>query len=207
MAINKNYLLFCLIIVGLVCLSFQCNRRLDCANTKYSFSMGIKAYPDRDSIQIGDTIWLEVNEPTTLKDVLTNNMVNYSGAENLSTTIGIAELISVNNVDVKGNTFFNFFVQSGNEISRPDTNNFREYRFHEVNNNYQIKLGIIPTKAGVYKLFVGSAANVYSSNDRCTKATFTINFKETNQHLYFNEIVLPGVLLPSGGGIYLFKVK
>jgi len=56
-------------------------------------------------------------------------------------------------------------------------------------------------------MFVSNASNIYRKNDNCTKANFGINFTATNQHLYFNEIVLPGVTLPAGGGIYLFKVK
>jgi hypothetical protein len=55
-------------------------------------------------------------------------------------------------------------------------------------------------------MFVGNAANVYREGN-CSKANFSINFKNTNQHLYFNEVSFPGVILPPGGGIYLFKVK
>jgi len=203
---TKKFDLLLIGIIGLISVQFQCNKRLDCANTVYSFELGVKAYPDKDSINVGDTIWLEINEPTTLKDAFTGQMIDYSGAANLSTTIGIAELISANTVETRGNTFFNFLVLNGTEIFRPDTNSFREYRFDEINNKYQFKIGVIPKKTGVYKLFVGSAANVYRAMDQCTRASFAINFTSTNQHLFYNEIVLPGVILPEGGGVYLFKV-
>jgi hypothetical protein len=202
---NKNqYFILCFALASIYA---QCNKRLDCDNTVYNFEMGIKAYPDRDSINVGDTIWLEVNEPTTLKDAFSGKMIDYSDAANLSTTIGIAELISANQVNTNGNTFFTFFSQYGNEVVRPDTNNFREYRLTEISNMYKFKVAVIPKKIGIYKMFIGSAANVYRRRDQCTKAGFALNFVSTNQHLYYNEIILPGVTLPPGGGIYLFKVK
>jgi hypothetical protein len=54
--------------------------------------MAIKASPDLDSIHINDTIWLEVNEPTILKDVQTGKDVNYSGAANLGSAIGFEKV-------------------------------------------------------------------------------------------------------------------
>jgi|KBSMisStandDraft_5_1062788.scaffolds.fasta_scaffold668271_1 hypothetical protein len=207
MSFNKINTILFLALVSIICECFLCNKSLDCREVSYNFDMGIKAYPDKDSIYIGDTLWLEVNETTILTDAQTGRAIDYSQASNLGTAIGIAELLSVNNLNVEGNSFFKFFVSIGREISRPDTNRFREYNFSEVNNKYQFKLGVIPQKQGIYKMFVSNASNIYRKNDNCTKANFGINFTATNQHLYFNEIVLPGVTLPAGGGIYLFKVK
>lgn len=203
---EKSILVF-FIIFSLLSLQSQCNKKFGCSENVYSFALGIKAFPDNDSLNVGDTIWLEVNEPTTLKDAQTGRMIDYSRAANLGTAIGIAELISVNTVNIEGNSFFKFSLLSGNEIIRPDTNKFREYEFAEINNSYKLKIGITALKKGIYKMFISNAANVFRTNDKCTKANFLINFIATNQHLYFNEIVLPGVALPPGGGIYLFKVK
>lgn len=207
MSFKKNNTILFLIALALVNLHFLCNKKLDCREAVYGFAIGIKAYPDMDSINIGDTVWLEVNEPTTLNDLQTGRMIDYSNASNLGSAIGIVELISVNTVNTDGNSFFKFSISAGSEIIRSDTSRFREYSFAELNNRYEFKLGVIPQKKGVYKMFISNASNVIRKNDKCTKANFAINFKTTNQHLYFNEIVLPGVTLPAGGGIYLFKVK
>jgi hypothetical protein len=169
--------------------------------------MGIKAIPDNDSINLGDTIWLDINEPATLTDAQSGKLIDYGGASNLGTAIGIAELISVNVTNTEGNSFFKFVLSSGSEVTRPDTNKFREYLFVEVNNRYVFKLGLIPQKRGVFKVFLSNAANVYRRNDRCSKANFTINFQDTDQHYYLNEVSFPGVLLSGSNGVYLFKVK
>ena len=42
----------------------SCNK--NCVESTYSFQIGIKATPNLDSININDTIWLEINESTNL---------------------------------------------------------------------------------------------------------------------------------------------
>src|SRR5689334_11622357 len=93
MVIKTNDSILFLSLIALMCIYAQCNKRLDCANTVYSFEMGIKAYPDKDSINVGDTIWLEVNEPTTLKDVFSGKMIDYSGAVNLGSFVSFSKLV------------------------------------------------------------------------------------------------------------------
>jgi hypothetical protein len=207
MAIKTAGSILLLSLIALMCIYAQCNKRLDCANTVYSFEMGIKAYPDKDSINVGDTIWLEVNEPTTLKDALSGRVIDYSGVVNLGTAISFAKLIAVSQTNDQVAANFKFILLQGNEIARPDTAKYREFNFRELNGFYKFQLAIIPKETGVFKMFVSSAANVYRKNDKCTKAGFTINFKETNQHFYFNEVSFPGIILSGKNGVYLFKVK
>ena len=203
---SKTISLLVLLFIGILSLQFQCSKSFACAESVYNFELSIRAYPDKDSILIGDTVWLEITAPTTLQDLSTSNLINYSSAANLGTAIGIAELLSEDSIDVQGNKSFEFSLQKGKELFRPDTMRFREYSFAENNQTYQFKLALIPKKKGVYKVFVSNADNVYRTNDKCTKAGFAINFKNTSQHLYLNQIALPGVTLPTGGGVYLFKV-
>lgn len=204
----KPSLAILFIISSIVTLSsFQCSKGgINCTENFYSFNLGIRAYPDTDSIRIGDTLWLEINEPSTLKDIQSGQMIDYSGAENLGTVIGIAELLSVNTFNTEGNTLFKFLLFEGKEVPRSDNNKFKEYLFEESNARYIFKLALMPAKKGIYKIFVSNASNVFRTSNKCKKAGFSISFTNTDQHLYFNEIILPGVSLPAGGGIYLFKV-
>ena len=195
-----------IVFMSMVLLSAQC-RKNTCGQTIYNFKMAIKAYPDLDSINIGDTIFLEINQSSTFVDIGTNSQVSFTNASNLGTAIGIGELISPNVVTQFDNNDFRYNLINGITIFRADSNNYREYLFAESAQAYHFKLGIIPKKIGTFKLFVSNAANVYRSNDQCTKANFAINFENTNQHLYLNEVSFPGIIPPPGGGIYLFKVK
>ena len=196
-----------LLLFSTILICVTCKKNSDCANTVYSFSSEIKAYPDHDSINIGDTLFLELNQPIISRDVNSGTEVNYTNAANFGTAIGFAEFTSPNNINTEVASKFKYALIRGIEQVRPDSIKFREFRFVETDQFYKFKLALVPKFRGVFKMFVSNAANVYRIDDKCTKAGFAINFTNTNQHLYLNEVSFPGVLPPPGGGIYLFKVK
>lgn len=204
---DNNKLLVVAILLGfcIISYSFQCNKRLDCTETVYNFNIGIKAFPDKDSISIGDTLWLEVIEPVKLTNLTTGQMVNYDNAANLGTAISFIQLTG-NSQSKEAANDFSYLIKSGTEVPRPDTFRVREYTFEKISSNYIFKLGVICKKSGIYRISVSDAANVYRNNDNCTKAYFRINFKETNQHLHYNEENFSVVVsLPNNG--YCFKVE
>lgn len=207
MSFKTTYIKISLIVISLTSIHSQCNKKLDCRESVYNFAIGIKAYPDKDSINLGDTLWLEVNEPTTLNDLPTGRMIDFSGAANLGIAIGVAELISSNTTNTEGISFFKFLLNTGNKVFRPDTTKYREYLFAEMNNRYEFRLGLIPQKKGIYKMFISNASNVFKITDKCTKANFGINFIDTEQHFHLNEVSFPGIILSGKNGVYLFKVK
>ena len=67
----------------------SCNKRINCRDILYSFQTNIKAFPDLDSLNINDTIWLEFSCSTQLADLNSGQSIDYSGAENFGTAIGI----------------------------------------------------------------------------------------------------------------------
>ena len=93
--------------------------------------------------------------------------------------------------------------KAGTELRKTDL--LKEFRFEDNNGFYKFKLGIIAKKKGIFGLIFSNAANVYRKSDACTKAFFTINFIQTNQHYYLNPNFQGGPT-PVGGDYY-FKVK
>lgn len=177
--------------------------RKDCTRTDYSFEMAVNAYPDLDSMRVGDTVWVEINETVSLKDLNTNENINYSGAVNLGTNIGFQEIVGTTPQIINAATDFSSKVINGTEISSTNSSLFKEYVFAENNGKFLFKLGIVPLRTGVFRINLGSAANVYRANDKCSKASFVFNFKNTNQHFY----LYPESGSPPGGSTYYFKVK
>lgn len=204
---SRKWILIALITVSEINIFGDCHKKPFCQNSVYNFDITIRAFPDIDSVHIGDTIFFEINEPVFLTDLSSGTSIDFSNAQNLTTTVGLSKLISDNLYIVHANSNFKFYLISGYQVSRPDTNQFREYRFLELGQRYQLKFGLIPQDTGVYKMFVGNALNVFRESDNCSKANFGINFRNTNQHLYLNQVSFPGIILQPGGGIYLFKVK
>lgn len=67
---------------------------------------------------------------------------------------------------------------------------------------------MIPKDTGRYVITISDAVNVYRKNDKCTKASFSINFSQTNQHFYLLNEWRPDLILDDNGKrhVYYFKV-
>lgn len=77
-----RFILPCTLIV-IVASRCSCEKLICDGNTGYSFAMTIKAYPDYDTVTVGDTIFFEINSPTTLTDQLSGRSIEYRNAVNL----------------------------------------------------------------------------------------------------------------------------
>jgi hypothetical protein len=162
-----------------------CKKKFGCDETVYNFEICVKAYPDKDSIHIGDTIWIEANTATIFEDMPSGKMIDYSGAENLGSAIGFGQFLNRDSV-IPAAGSFDYFLLKGVSVKNPNTTQIREYLFTEESNSYLFKLAVIPKQLGTYGIGVSNAANVYRKSDKCTKALFVINFCNTKQHFYLN---------------------
>ena len=201
---TKTLTIVVLFIIAITSIYSTCKKGgLGCANTVYDFKISVHAYPDKDSIRIGDTIWFEVNAPTTLKDKGTNSLINYSGTENLGSAIGFEKIINSTTFKSSTNTF-TYKLITGEETQNANPTLIKEYLFKEQSGNYVFKLGVIPKEIGIFGIVFSNATNVYRNIDKCTKASFEINFDSTNQHYYLNPNFQGGPT-PIGGDYY-FRV-
>ncbi len=193
-----------LLSASVVIHSCDCNKD-NCLRENYSFGIYCTGVPDRDSIFINDTIWFDIAEPTTLKDLITNQFVSFNNVANLSTVIGLNELLGNSQVrDAVAD--FDYILIFGTEINSTNPARFKEYVFNEEGGQYKFRLGIVPKRTGIFRIGFSDAANVYRKTEECTKAYFKILFKQTNQHLYYNDQNF-GIITPLPSNMYCFKVK
>jgi hypothetical protein len=77
----------------------NCSKNKGCLgnNNGYSFSMDSRLYPNLDSININDTLWLEIRGSVMMLDNQSSQMINYSNAANLGTVVGVNELLGNSN--------------------------------------------------------------------------------------------------------------
>ncbi len=200
------------LIIGFLFINAKCNKSpFDCANTVYNFELPLKVFPDKDSINIGDTIWLEINESSLIQDGPTGKMVDYSGTSNLGTALSFMEFTggSFSNPGTEyAVSAFQFNLKSGSEIVHFLPEKVKEFKFEEKQGNYTFKLAVIAKRKGIFAIGISNAANVYREKDKCSKAAFSIPLKETNNHIYLLEQNRPGYI-PSGlelTNLYCFKV-
>ena len=89
---HNNILLIVLLgLISATTIQSRCSKRFDCSQTVYSFQTNIKAFPDLDSVNINDTIWIDFSCPTKLIDMISGQLVDYRDAENLGTDISFLE--------------------------------------------------------------------------------------------------------------------
>lgn len=179
---------------------------LGCANTVYNFQLFADVFPDKDSVHIGDTIWLEVNSTTMFRDINSNVVVDYSHAMNLGSAIGFGEYSIINNPIFAANSFRDILL-TGSNVNNPNIEQIREYLFSEQNNRYVFKLGIVAQQPGIFGIGFSNARNVYRESDKCTKANFQIILENTRHHYYLNpNINSSNFDTTKTSGIYYFKV-
>ena len=212
MGIKKMIKYFILICFVAFSIGFSCDRRITCNQTIYTFATNMVAYPDLDSINLNDTIWVEYNQSTTFIDLQTGLNIDYRYAENFGIGLTFDKFIggSVSNPGtIPAVSAFSTVLAQGFELSSLQPNRIKSFNFLEEGGRYKFKIAIIVKDTGIFSVSISNAANVYRKNDKCTKAGFEITFANTNQHLYFYEQNRPGYT-PSQyerTHMYCFKVK
>lgn len=197
--------------VALISIYATCNKRIDCRQNIYSFESFYKAYPTSDSIQVNDTVYFELNTPIQLKDLTTNQTIDYSGAENFGPSIQFISLSAGDSLKTGATPAaedFDNVLFRGISIKSDAPDLVKGFRCIEENGEYKFLVGIIPRKKGLFAIGLSDAAGVYLKKNTCDKAGFSLTFKNTNQHLYLYEQSRPGYT-PSGyerEHLYCFKV-
>ena len=190
MAIKPKITIGVLLLHLLTC-NMTCHEK--CTNQDFSFAITNRIYPDKDTIQTGDTIWIEVDVPTLLTDLRSNTEIDYSGAVNLGSAIQFLKLGKAQGSDIpvtEAAQSFKTALVIGESIDNSQTpfaKKAKEFRFKEMNARYRFKAGFIPKEKGDFMISVGDAAGVYRHSEKCSNGGFTITIANTMQHLYLYQ--------------------
>ncbi len=183
-----------------------------CIEANYSFSVNSEISPDIDSVKMGDTLFLSSSFSNALTDQTTGMTINYSGASDIESTLSIAELIPGDSIP-KGSVYnFNYASLAGmiyNSTSIPSPETVQQLKYQEVGNNYELKIGLIPQRKGVFALGIGNGlSNGRNKSGKCEKASFNFTIINTSQHIYFFKNWKPGYNLSPSDilKLYCFKV-
>ena len=204
---TKIYTIAILLLIAMATTFSTCKKGgLGCANTVYNFQIGETITPDKDSIHIGDTLFLKVLTSSTLNDLHSGQLIDYSNTSNLG---NVATILKFTNSQTPGAiNDFNLTILEGAKVGSIDPASEQEFSFAESYGNYYFLLSIVPKDTGRYVITIGDAANVYRKNDKCTKANFSIDFAQTSQHFYLLNEWRPDLTLDDNGKrhVYYFKV-
>ncbi|MGH2565695.1 MAG: hypothetical protein ACRDE5_14360, partial [Ginsengibacter sp.] len=146
---TKIFTVAILLIIAMATTFSTCKKGgLGCANTVYNFQIGESMSPDKDSVHIGDTLFLKVFTSSTLNELQTGQLVDYSNTSNLGNVVTILRFI--NNQTPGAINDFSLTTLEGTKVGSIDPTSEQEFSFSESNDNYNFLLSIVPKDTGRY---------------------------------------------------------
>lgn len=183
-----------------------------CVEANYSFAVTTQLAPDSDSIRVGDTLYISTVFPNRLTDQATGDLIDYSNANDIESTLSIAQLIQGDSIPKSAVAQFNYVSIFGsvfNSLNIPDPAGVQQLRYQQSGNTYKLKIGLIPLQKGIFALGIGNGLSNNRDNSRaCEKAGFNFSISGTNQHIYYFQKWRPNFVLSAVGisKLYCFKV-
>ncbi len=172
------------ICFGFLTINCSCHK-LACSKQFYNFYIGTTLfYPQNDSIHIGDTLYFLSHTNSNLKDVNTEQIIDYSKADNFGSTIDAIEL-TIPNAKVGAVNDFNWIgikgkIYTDNGTPSPDI--VKQITFEEENEQYILSFAVIPLKTGIFSISTSDLPDVVKN---CNRASITMKITNTNNHLYY----------------------
>lgn len=202
-----KYLIVAITLITIVCIATGCGR--SCLEAQYSFNIQQTFYPEKDSISIGDTLFLESSHSTTLNDSTLNSLVDFSGSD-MGGNLELLRLPDTSSIATGGMDNFNIVFLTGKPSGNdniPSQN--KGCYFTESNNNYELKIRFVAKQKGIYLVSLGNAMGILKKKGGCEKANFLITNANSNNHLYFyaNWLHSNAISKYEKTHLYCFKVK
>lgn len=141
----------------------RCDNEKPFASQEITFVLPAKVNPEDSLVNVGDTIWLEVNTPDLLYEFNSKKRYRLSDFNFGQTSIVVRQLVSKDkdlSDQLGAATSFHLIDEDGVITFPGDT--FVDFNFHynEVASKYVIMIGFVPKTRGVYCLQFLSSDNV-----------------------------------------------
>lgn len=188
-----------------IILQFSCHP--NCYLGKYNLVKGSALfYPQTDSLHVGDTLWMNIKIPITLKSAVDSSLVNISGASGMATDV-LVTILAKPNTSIGALDSFSRVSQTGSfaiNNSAPDAS--LVIQFTEQAGSFVFTLGWIPLKSGIYAII---PHDIFRGEKKCFTASIQIQVENADQHLhYLRDIYYDGnpIALIDSLHNYCFKV-
>lgn len=202
--VSYKYLLLILLFFAF---SFSCHK--PCNESDHRFSINYNFADEKDSINVGDTLWLMSETSTRINDLNTQQEVDFSNAENMGSALSIADITKFHSAQRGAVDSFNFTAINGNIYTNQslNPNGTKQITFSESDNKYQLKIGIIALKRGIYIFSISDIPAVFRKDKgKCGMASFEILNNNADKHLYLFQNLWGPLSTYDATHSYCFKV-
>lgn len=149
----------------------------------FSLASGYSSFtPDKDSIGVGDTFFININVPERLNSSTDNSTIDFSNANNMIPDIGFSILKGWQSQEGALDSFVLF-----RSIGSFSTNSLLpaysvNVAFNETPGSYQFSAGCIAQKKGIYLI---SVSDIPYANKKCTYAKISVISSSSDSHLHY----------------------
>jgi hypothetical protein len=159
----------------------------------YSFKVTAEWAPQKETYNVGDTIFLISRFPKVLSDQINPSIVvNYSNAKQIDGGIGFGYLDSANQRSIPSIDSFTLAEVEGSYINIASSQKNRiNIAYSENTDHYSFYGAVVCRKPGIYSLGIVDlfCQGVSTTND-CSGAVFDITVTNTDKHLYLHQNAL-----------------
>lgn len=207
MGINKNIYYF-LILISPYFLFGSCKKNKgECLGSAYSLKESWNISPQKDSINVGDTLIFSSTISTNPFDYNSMKNVDFSTKTTMGTSLFLRS-ISLNNLKPAIDSF-SFFILKGTIKPADFSANSTSYlQWSKENNTFELKFGIVAKKKGDYSFTLPDALGRVEISNLCESG---INIYLTNSNVknnaYLSRPYYSPSSVPSNDSLHMFCIR
>ena len=173
------------------------------------FEIPISIYPVKDTINIGDTIFIEGNVPDTLLEIYQKKYYTVDDIKYLNGTFSFWKLVNANlPLTQQQSNALNYDVKVYSGELAPPTATFRKFKFYRDGALRKIRFAFVPKDPGVH--YIGAYSDYYNvmyfrSIPGQKESGYNILKQHTAQRIQAEDD--PNNSYPLRDGAYTFIVK
>jgi hypothetical protein len=169
-----------------------CNR--ECIDNSFGFVVQVNVTPIKDSLSVGDTLWINSLSSTTMRDIDSSNKILFDHSPNMGYTLRTVKLLGAGATTGAINDFSFVIAEGGPILGDAFIDEEKSFKFSEDSETYKLRFGMVCKTKGIYCLNISNGVNIYSPrHGSCGRATILFRLENVNQHLeYLQELYYLG---------------
>lgn len=210
---NKRiHILSLLIGLFISCTLLAACKKDECVTNSFTLKETWKILPEKDSINVGDTLTFLSQFSNHPFDYNSNKNVDFSSNAIINSTLGVYVLRPGGTNLVAAIDSFKFLSVLGKIETNASlgADHIKQIFYQEANGNYIINFQIIALKKGIYSLGFSDGIATRNKSTNCDdKAGIVFSNNNANNHIYYLKQFYGTTNLPAGESEhgYCFKVK
>lgn len=180
----------------------------ECIGNAYKLKETWNVLPQRDSVNIGDTLFFSSSFSNMPFDYNTNTNVDFSGNALIGTPFSIRSIKGFNNLKPAIDSFSYFLLEGSYKDGDLSPNEIKSIFWIESNNQYKIKIGIIARRKGDYMVTIPDAIGRLKKENECESgAGITLSNSNSKNNAYLSRPYYSLPSVPLNDSIHMFCIR